>query len=463
MQIDLRPEETKPGDPAVLAAKPRSWLRCIEGCPATFPLDSAIYRCPTCGGLLEVAHDREVLRRRSPAAWMKLFDERYKRTTWPYGSGVWGKKEWVAPDVEDDNVVSLDEGGTNLFWAERYGKRLGLTDLWVKQCGNSHTGSFKDLGMTVLVSVVNQLIRRGTRPIRAVVCASTGDTSASLAAYCAVAGIPAVVLLPRDKISVAQMVQPLANGATVLALDTDFDGCMAIVQRLAEEPGIYLANSMNPLRLEGQKTISIEIVQQFDWEVPDWIVIPGGNLGNVSALGAGFLLMEDLGLISKLPRIAVAQAAAANPLYLSYQAGYEGGLTPVTAAPTLATAIRIGNPVSYPRAVRTLQRFNGVVEQATEDELAQAAARADLAGLFCDPHTGVALAALEKLVANQTIRTNDRVVVISTANGLKFPEFKIRYHEGTLDGVAPTLANHPLNLPPSYEAVYRAIFEGGRT
>ena len=437
----------------------RSWLRCIEGCSATFPLDSVIYRCPTCGGLLEVAHDLDALRRRSPAAWMKLFDERYKRTAWPYGSGVWGKKEWVAPDVADENVVSLDEGGTNLFWAERFGRKLGLTDLWVKQCGNSHTGSFKDLGMTVLISVVNQLIRQGTRPIRAVACASTGDTSASLAAYCAVAGIPAVVLLPRGKISTAQMVQPLANGALVLALDTDFDGCMAIVQRLADEPGIYLANSMNPLRLEGQKTISVEIIQQFDWEVPDWIVIPGGNLGNVSALGAGFLLMKELGLISKLPRIAVAQAAAANPLYLAYRQNFAEGLTPVIAGPTLATAIRIGNPVSYPRAVRTLKQFDGVVEQATEDELAQAAARADLAGLFCDPHTGVALAGLEKLVENRTILPTERVVVISTAHGLKFPEFKTRYHEGTLSGVRPTLANRPLNLPPSFDAVRAAIFD----
>ncbi|HEY8475526.1 MAG TPA: threonine synthase, partial [Chloroflexota bacterium] len=349
--------------PSSVSERPyRAWLRCIDGCPGEHSLDSCFYRCPTCDGLLEVAHDLEALRARSPAAWMKLFDERYKRTTWPYGSGVWGKKEWVAPSIDNDSVVSLDEGGTNLFWAERYGRALGLDDLWVKQCGNSHTGSFKDLGMTVLVSVVNHMIRTGKRPIRAVVCASTGDTSASLAAYCAVAGIPAVVLLPRGKISVAQMVQPLANGATVLALDTDFDGCMAIVQRLAQEPGIYLANSVNPLRLEGQKTISIEIVQQFDWEVPDWIVIPGGNLGNVSALGAGFLMMLELGLISKLPRIAVAQAAAANPLYLAYREGFAHGLKPVKAQPTLASAIQIGNPVSFPRAVRTLQRFDGVVE-----------------------------------------------------------------------------------------------------
>src|SRR3954447_19283198 len=197
-------------------------FRCLAGCEGRYPLTRPIYRCPTCGGLLDVAHDMTALRNRSAAAWMKLFDDRYKRTTWPYGSGVWGKKEWVAPDIEDHDVVSLDEGGTNLFWAERYGRKLGLPDLWVKQCGNSHSGSFKDLGMTVLVSVVNQLVRRGTRPIRAVVCASTGDTSASLAAYCAVAGIPAVVLLPKVKISTAQMVQPIANGATVLSLDTDF-------------------------------------------------------------------------------------------------------------------------------------------------------------------------------------------------------------------------------------------------
>src|SRR5574339_1202976 len=179
------------------------------------------------------------------------------------------------------------EGGSNLFWAERFGRELGLSDLWVKLCGNSHTGSFKDLGMTVLVSVVKQMIADGT-PIRAVACASTGDTSAALAAYAAAAGIPAIVILPRAKVSAAQLVQPLANGARVLALDTDFDGCMKIVQRLAEEEGVYLANSMNSLRIEGQKTISLEIVQQFDWQVPDWVLVPGGNLGNIAAIAKGF-------------------------------------------------------------------------------------------------------------------------------------------------------------------------------
>ena len=432
----------------------RAWFRCIDGCPAEYSLNQAIYRCPTCDALLEVVHDLDALRDRSPAAWMKLFDDRYKRTTWPYGSGVWGKKEWVAPHLDDDNVVSLDEGGTNLFWAERYGKSLGLPDLWVKQCGNSHTGSFKDLGMTVLVSCVKQMIADGLQ-IQAVACASTGDTSAALAAYCAVADIPAIVILPRHKVSVAQLVQPIANGAVVLALDTDFDGCMEIVRRLADEPGIYLANSMNSLRIEGQKTVAIEIVQQFDWEVPDWIVIPGGNLGNTAALGSGLLMMRELGLISHLPRIAVAQSERANPLYLSYQRGLDA-LEPIYARPTLATAIQIGNPVSYEKAVRTLREFDGVVEQATEDELAQASAKADRTGLFVDPHTGVALATLEKLVASGEIKREHIVVVISTANGLKFPEFKVRYHEGSLEGITPRHANRPLELPADYETVKRA-------
>ncbi|MGH2461433.1 MAG: pyridoxal-phosphate dependent enzyme, partial [Chloroflexota bacterium] len=183
-------------------------------------------------------------------------------------------------------------------------------------------------------------------------------------------------------------------------------------------------------------------------------------LGNVSALGAGFLMLREIGLITRLPRIAVAQAAAANPLYRSYRLGFEGGLTPVVAGNTQATAIRIGNPVSYPRAVRTLKQFNGVVEQATEDELAQAAARADLAGLFTDPHTGVALAVLEKLVTSQTIQPGERVIVISTANGLKFPEFKIHYHEGTLPEIRPLLVNRPVELPADYDAVREAVFAG---
>jgi threonine synthase len=429
-------------------------FKCSAGCPGEHSIWQPLYHCPACGGLLKVVHDIEALRHRSSVAWMRLFDDRYKRTAWPYGSGVWGKKEWVCPEVRDENVVSMDEGGTNIFWAERYGRQLGVEDLWVKMCGNSHTGSFKDLGMTVLVSVVKQMIADGVR-IGAVACASTGDTSAALAAYAAAAGIPAVVILPRAKVSAAQLVQPLANGALVLALDTDFDGCMAIVQRLAEEEGVYLANSMNSLRLEGQKTLSIEMVQQFDWEVPDVVVIPGGNLGNVSALAAGFQMMLDLGVIAKRPRLVLAQAAAANPLYRAYQNNW--AFEPVRAQPTLATAIQIGNPVSIHRAIAALQAFDGVVEQATENELADASARADRTGMFNCPHTAVALAALEKLIARGEVQKSDRVIVVSTANGLKFSEFKTGYHTHTLSGVTPRHANPPVELPNDYDQVRRAL------
>ncbi len=428
-----------------------AWFRCAAGCEGRWPLTEVIYRCPHCEGLLEVAHDTDALRARSPAAWMKLFEERYLRTAWPYGSGVWGKKEWVQPHVADHNVVSLYEGGTNLLWAERYGAELGLEDLWIKQCGVSHTGSFKDLGMTVLVSSVKEMMAQGV-PVRAVACASTGDTSAALAAYGAAAGIPVVVLLPRAKVTAAQLVQPLANGAIVCSLDTDFDGCMRVVQALTEDKSIYLANSMNSLRVEGQKTISIEIVQQFDWEQPDWVLVPGGNLGNVSAIAKGFEQMYELGLIARYPRLVCCQAQRANPLYQAFiRARAEGrpidvrDFEPVQAQATLASAIQIGNPVSLPKAVRALRLTDGLVEQASEAELANAAARADRTGMFNCPHTGVALACLEKLVARKEIQKHHRVVVISTAHGLKFTEFKARYHEARLDFEARH-ANRPVEM-----------------
>ncbi|MGD8863548.1 MAG: threonine synthase [Myxococcales bacterium] len=435
----------------------RCMFRCVAGCDGSYDIEEVIYTCPKCGELLEVSHNVDALARRSAAAWIKTFDDRAGSSKWPYGSGVWGKKEWVLPQIDDDCIVSLNEGNTNLFWAERYGASLGVKDLWIKLCGNSHTGSFKDLGMTVLVSVVRQMIKHG-KPIKAIVCASTGDTSAALAAYCAAAGIRSVVLLPQGKVTTAQLVQPLANGALVCALDTDFDGCMAIVRRLAEEDGVYLANSMNSLRLEGQKTVGIEIVQNFEWEVPDWVIIPGGNLGNVSALGSGFDMMYDLGLITRKPKICVAQAQAANPLYRAYKAGWDA-YEPITAQPTEASAIRIGNPVSIHRAIRTLKRYDGVVEEASEAELAEAAAAADRTGTFACPHTGVALASLKKLVDRGQIDRRDRVVVISTAHGLKFTDFKIRYHEGQIEGVSSAHANAPVSLPNDYDAVKRAVLE----
>ncbi|TMQ08754.1 MAG: pyridoxal-phosphate dependent enzyme [Deltaproteobacteria bacterium] len=404
-------------------------FRCVAGCAGGYPLDQVIYRCASCDGLLEVVHDLAALRARSASEWKQLFAARWRSTEEPWGSGVWGKHEWVAPGLEPRHIVTMFEGTTPMTRVPRLAAALGLGDVRIKHCGTSHTGSFKDLGMTVLVSMVAQMVAAG-RPIRAVACASTGDTSAALAAYAAAAGMRAVVILPRGKISTAQLVQPLAAGALVLAIDTDFDGCMRLVQELAEREGVYLANSMNSLRVEGQKTVAIELCQQLGWQVPDWVVIPGGNLGNVSALGAGFEMLLALGLVDRRPRICVAQAAHASPLHASYRAGW-AELVPV------------------------------MVEIASEAELADASAEADLDGLFTCPHTGVALAALTKLAARGEINRGHRVVVISTASGLKFADFKVGYHEATLPAVpAPRHRNAPVELPEQYAAVRDALVRG---
>jgi threonine synthase len=434
----------------------RAWFQCINPeCGETYPLNSIVYQCKRCNSLLEVQHDTKALAAHTGAEWKALFEKRYKGNEWPYGSGVWGKHEWILPEIDKDkNIVSLYEGGTNLFWAERFSKVIGLNDLWVKLCGNTHSGSFKDLGMTVLVSQVKQMISEGA-PIKAVACASTGDTSAALATYCAAAGIPSIVLLPRGKISLAQLIQPVSNGSLVLYLDTDFDGCMRLVQEITKDETLYLANSMNSLRVEGQKTVGVEIVQQFDWNVPDVMIIPGGNLGNVSALGKGLIMMQDLGLITKLPRIVVAQAERANPLYRSYLKNFES-FEPIQAQKTLASAIQIGNPVSIQKAIRTLKLFNGIVEQATEEELADVAALGDRTGMFNDPHTGVALAVLIKLLKAGKIDKSEKVVVISTAHGLKFVEMKVKYHQREMDFPC-RYANQPIELPARLDAVKEAL------
>ncbi|MCC9656139.1 threonine synthase [Rhodopirellula halodulae] len=428
-----------------------TYFRCISGCSGKHSIYDVIYTCPSCGSLLEVYHEREPLKKRNAYQWQQLFDSRASTSKWPYGSGVWGMREWVVPSLADENVVSMFEGNTNLFWAERLGDQLGVPDLWIKLCGNSHTGSFKDLGMTVLVSVVKQMMAQGSS-VKAVACASTGDTSAALAAYAAYAGIPAVIFLPAGKVSTAQLIQPVANGAHVLALDTDFDGCMKIVQEVTRDNSIYLANSMNSLRIEGQKTVGIEMVRQFQWEVPDWIIIPVGNLGNISALYKGFQLMMDLGLINRMPRLVAAQAERANPFYEAYKQGFKEKVS-VTAQDTLANAIRIGDPVSYAKAVKAVKETDGIVEQASEGELADACARADLTGMFTCPHTGVALAVLKKLIDRGTIKSQDKTVVISTAHGLKFTDFKVGYHESKLEGIDCNLANPATHLPADANAV----------
>ena len=434
---------------------------CWSGCGERYPLTEVRYRCARCGGLLDVQHDVAALKGWSGAAWRGLFDRRALRARPEVplpASGVWSKREWVYPTIEDAHIVSLGEGETSLCPLPRLGERLGVRDLWIKQCGHGPTGSFKDLGMTVLVSVVNQInqLRRagGGTPIPAVACASTGDTSAALAAYAAAAGIPALVFLPAGKVSDEQLTQPLASHALTAALDTDFDGCMALCAAFCERHGVYLANSMNPLRMEGQKTLAVEVCQQLGWQAPDVLVVPGGNLGNVTAIGKGFALLVQLGLIERAPRLVVAQAAHADPLYRAFMDGWR--YQPQTARPTQASAIRIGAPVNVHKAIATLQQNGGLVGEASEDEITAACLMGDRHGLYADPHTGVALAVLAKLVAAGSVSQSARVVVVSTAHGLKFGALKRDFHTGALSTESDPLAdarNRPLLIPASLQAL----------
>ncbi|KAA3477158.1 Pyridoxal-5'-phosphate-dependent enzyme family protein [Gossypium australe] len=325
-------------------------------------------------------------------------------------------RSMVQKGMDPDDIVSAFEGNSNLFWAKRYGKQLlGMNDLWVKHCGISHTGSFKDLGMTVLVSQVNRL-RKLKRPVVGVGCASTGDTSAALSAYCAAAGIPSIVFLPANKISIAQLIQPIANGAFVLSIDTDFDGCMKLIREL------------------------------------DWVIVPGGNLGNIYAFYKGFKMCQELGLVDRVPLLVCAQAANANPLYLYYKSGWIQ-FKAVKANTTFASAIQIGDPVSIDRAVYALKNSNGIVEEATEEELMDAMAQADSTGMFICPHTGVALSALIKFRNSGVIAAGDRTVVVSTAHGLKFSQSKVDYHSKKIPDMACRFANPPVQVKADFGSV----------
>ena len=448
---DLRPSD-------VLHPGAMSSLVCVEGCPGEHDPFEPLFECPSCGGLIDVRHDIEALQQKSAPDWHRLLVERASSTFPLDRSGVWAHREWVMPELPETAVISAGEGRTPLVEHPSLAKAVGLRRVFVKQCGHSLTGSFKDLGMTVLVSMASAMRRRG-RDVRALVCASTGDTSAALAAYGAMAGIPVVVLLPAGKVSPAQLVQPLAHGAHVLVLDGDFDRCMAVVQEITRLPGMFLANSKNPLRLEGQKTVAFEIAWDLGWAVPDLVLVPSGNLGNVAALAKGFTLLQELGLTGRVPRLVACQVDAANPLYRAFQGGL-ANLEPLVAEDTLASAIRIGNPVSWPRAKRALEQTGGLVTSASEEDLLRVQAEADRAGMFVCPHTAAALAGLEQLHRQGQIPEGGSAVVVSTAHGLKFVEQKARFHTdgGGRDAAhLEAFRNPPLTVEANVDAVRRTL------
>lgn len=425
---------------------PAARFRCVV-CGAHRPLDEIVYRC-ACGGLLEVEHDLDALAGR-PEKWRALFESRWGAHEGPDASGVWRYREMILPDLSDAQIVSMPEGGTRLYRSGILEREIGLDALYIKHEGENPTLSFKDRGMTAGVSWARRL------GVGRVACASTGDTSASMAAYAAFAGIPALVLLPENRVSVEQLSQPIAYGALTLALATDFDGCMRVVAELTRERPIYLLNSMNSVRIEGQKSIVWETIQQLGWRVPDWIVAPVGNAGNISALGKGLLEWRALGLLGpegRLPRLAGVQAVSANPFARSYRAGFARKET-MTAGATTASAIAIGDPVSYDKARAVVGATGGVVTDATEDEILDAKALVDAAGIAICPNSATAVAGLRKLVKDGTIGKGDLVAVVATAHGLKFSGTTVAYHEGKLPGVVSRRANRPVPIAPTLEAV----------
>lgn len=423
-----------------------SYLQCIE-CGHQHGLDDPVYVCAQCGGLLDVRHDLAALKSKVSR---ELFDSRLGALDQPYSSGVWRYKELVFPDADNESIVTRGEGNTTLYRApKKLAAWVGAEALSLKHEGENPTGSFKDRGMTGGVTHAVMVEASG------VICASTGNTSASMASYAALAGLPALVLFPYGNIAMGKLAQSVAYGAISVQVRGDFDASLELVRKACRQFGIYLLNSVNPFRLEGQKTIAFEIIQQRRWKVPDWIVLPGGNLGNTSAFGKGLQELYELGLIDKIPRIAVIQAEGSAPFYQSYLEGFKERHT--VKAHTIATAIKIGNPASYIKAIRTLEVTNGIVEVVTDQEIVDAKAQVDVTGIGCEPASAASVAGVKKLIAKGVIKPSDEVVGVLTGHVLKDPNLVIDYHSGTLEGFQSTYANRLRVIEPTLEDVERLL------
>ncbi len=422
---------------------PRAQLTCYDpDCGKRFSVDEVLYQCPSCGSLLETENDFSEI----DAAELERCWQQRRLSRDPLDvSGVWRYRE-ILPFVEDlRHVVTLREGNTLLLDAPRAADYGGLARIQFKHQGYNPTASFKDNGMT---AGVTQAAKLG---MKRVACVSTGNTSASMAAYAAVAGMQAIIFIPHGNIAYGKLAQALEYGALTLQVEANFDQILALVRQLTEQSGIYLLNSINPFRIEGQKTIVVEMLDQRGWRVPDWIVMPGGNLGNVSALGKGLRELEQIGLIDKTPRIAVIQAERSAPFEELFRRG-EGVLTPIENPETLATAIRIGSPVSWPKALREVTSRRGTVEKVSEQEIADAKAVIGRCGIGCEPASAATLAGIRKLTADGTISRDADVVAVLTGHLLKDPDFVYRYHTGQLktpsdEAITSTFGNKPVVMP----------------
>lgn len=429
-------------------------LRCIN-CQSEFSTTARFYTCAHCDGLLDVVYEPNECR---GERLMSVWDWRRASPQPIDQSGVWRFRE-LLPEADEAAVITLLEGNTPLWDAPRSAEYAGMDRLVFKHLGMNPTGSFKDLGMT---TGITQAKRMGAT---SVACASTGNTSASMAAYAARAGMQAFVFIPAGQVALGKLSQALDYGARVLQIEGDFDDAMRLVREVAKQSSVYLLNSINPFRLEGQKTIAFELMQQRGWQAPDRIVVPGGNLGNSSAIAKGFHELLERGVINKLPQLTIVQAEGANPLYRTWQA-QATTLTPIAGAFTLATAIKIGNPVSWPKALRGLHWGAGDVASVTEQEIADAKAIIGRDGIGCEPASAVTLAGLKKMVAAGQIKPEEDVIAILTGHGLKDPDYTVNYHAGTLSYVnkdsmqtviASRYANAFVRVPTERSAIMKAL------
>ena len=429
-------------------------LVCTQAsCGARYRITDVLYACPACGSLIEVGYHGDP---GNPWDLTRTWRDRRLLNTALDQSGVWRYRELFPFLDEARHVVTLREGNTPLLDAPAAARYAGLDALLFKHQGFNPTGSFKDNGMTAGVS---QAVRLG---LKRVACVSTGNTSASMAAYAARAGLEAIILIPHGNIAFGKLGQALDYGARTLQVEANFDQILALVRLLADRLGIYLLNSVNPFRIEGQKSIVIELLDQLDWAVPDWIVLPGGNLGNVSAFGKALRELREWGFIDQEPRLAVVQAAGARPFYDYLRAPEGARFIPNPHPETLATAIKIGDPVSWPRAERAIRRTRGAVEYAHECEIADAKAVIGRCGFGCEPASAATLAGIKKLVARGEIQPGQRVVGILTGNVLKDPDYIYRYHLGELQGldgrrIRGSFANQPQIVPHDIDQISRLL------
>jgi threonine synthase len=417
--------------------RPASWQVCTA-CGNEMVETDPHPRCTACSGLLEIHHRPPTL---TAPELLHRFTERRGGAPGASASGVWRFREIVLPSA--DAVVSYPEGNTPLLHRAALDRWSGVDHLLLKHEGHNPTGSFKDRGMTVGVT---QARRIGAS---AVACASTGNTAASLAAYAAQGGLPALVLVPQDGVSTGKLAQALAYGAKTLLVRGDFDDCLRLVEEAAEQLGVYLLNSINPFRIEGQKTTVLELLQQLSWDAPDWIVFPAGNLGNTAAFGKALREARAWGLIQHMPRLAAVQAAGAAPFVQSFMEGFTQRHQ--VKAQTVATAIRIGNPASYDRAVVAIQETNGVVLSVSDPELLEAKAAIDASGVGCEPASAVSLAGLRHLVHSGQVKPSERVVAVLTGHILKDPDLLLRFHQQMEP--PPPGANRPIEIEPTLQAV----------